>query len=476
MMPVRLSGSTAETRTSSPVLGDLRTAAEGFDGLGAGVLLAVEAGDEAAAADGALRFHAAEAAQDLAPGNADVLGADEVAEDDAVAEEELLGPGFGELFGAELGVVGVEPFGPPRRIRMSGGGGQERPAAGGDAADGEGAEESGALRAAEAALFGGCHEGAEGLEAIGGSEAAGDEVPEAALNIARQAAGGGDDVVVEERTFGGEQVVDLATCASGWRERSFGSLRMSGGQWLHGVPADAGDEPRQVAAAGQRDGSGGGGGGGAAAVALTAREARPGDVAGDAELVQPEALVAGDAGGQDVALPGDGRNVVALQLGDRFEEAALALQLRAGARCCQRRRKRTRPARRTRCAIRFKRAQSGDGSSARRAARRRRAGRGVPRRGRARSHRGRGVPSSRALSGRPRRSATARVRRSSSGASSRKGIGPAVQDLVRQRRGLGGVDEVGRTRPASSASSKATSPSTSIASCRQSYIVWRTIG
>ena len=73
--------------------------AEGLDGFGAGVLLAVEAGDEAAASDGAARFHAAKGAEDVAPGDGDVLALDEVAEDDAVAEEELFGPGFGELFG-----------------------------------------------------------------------------------------------------------------------------------------------------------------------------------------------------------------------------------------------------------------------------------------------------------------------------------------------------------------------------------------
>src|SRR5439155_20053181 len=78
---------------------DAADLAEGVDGFGAGVLLAVEAGHEAAAADGASGFHAAERAEDVAPGNADVLALDEVAEDDAVAEEELFGPGFGELLG-----------------------------------------------------------------------------------------------------------------------------------------------------------------------------------------------------------------------------------------------------------------------------------------------------------------------------------------------------------------------------------------
>ena len=72
--------------------------AEGFHGLWARVLLAVEAGHEAAASDGTSRLHATERAEDVAPGDGDVLALDEVAEDDAVAEEELFGPGFGEVF------------------------------------------------------------------------------------------------------------------------------------------------------------------------------------------------------------------------------------------------------------------------------------------------------------------------------------------------------------------------------------------
>jgi hypothetical protein len=72
--------------------------AEGLDGFRAGVLLAVEAGDEAAAADGAAGLHAAEGAEDVTPGDGDVLALDEVAEDDAVTEEELFGPGLGEVF------------------------------------------------------------------------------------------------------------------------------------------------------------------------------------------------------------------------------------------------------------------------------------------------------------------------------------------------------------------------------------------
>jgi hypothetical protein len=71
--------------------------AEGLDGFGSGILLAVDAGDETSAAYLSPSFHAAEGAEDLAPGDGEVLALGEVAEDDAVTEEELLGPVFGEF-------------------------------------------------------------------------------------------------------------------------------------------------------------------------------------------------------------------------------------------------------------------------------------------------------------------------------------------------------------------------------------------
>ena len=93
---------------------------------------------------------------------------------------------------------------------------EQRPAAGGEA-DGEGAEEAGALGSLEVAALGGGHEGAEGLEAVGGDEAAGDEVPEAALDVGGEAAAGGGDVVVEEGAAGGEEVEDVAAGADALR-------------------------------------------------------------------------------------------------------------------------------------------------------------------------------------------------------------------------------------------------------------------
>src|SRR6266516_4659090 len=212
---------------------------------------------------------------------------------------------------------------PPRRIYTGivatwvVAGEQEGPAAGWEA-DGEGAEEAGALGALEVAAFGGGHERAESLEAISGYKPAGDEVPEAALDVGGEAAAGAGDVVVEEGAAGGEEVEDIAAGAC---LRALGAVSVS----------DAGEKPREVCAADEGDG-GGGGGGGAAAVgaALAGGQAAPGDVAGHAELVEPGATVGGDAGGQDVALPGDGGDVEALELRNGFEQPALALELGAG--------------------------------------------------------------------------------------------------------------------------------------------------
>src|SRR5438093_4663023 len=174
--------------------------------------------------------------------------------------------------------------------------GQEGPAAGWEA-DGEGTEEAGALGTLEVAALGGCHEGAQGLEAISGDEAAGDEVPEAALNVGGEAAAGAGDVVVEESAAGGEEVKDIAAGAGdrgGRRKRDggrrwtrpfdsslrFATRRLSANGTLIANP---GQEPGKIAAADEGDRRGGGSRGGAAVVsAFSGCEAAPGDVAGHA--------------------------------------------------------------------------------------------------------------------------------------------------------------------------------------------------
>jgi len=68
--------------------------AEGFDGLGESVLLAAEAGEEAAAADLAAGFETAEDVEEVAPSGSVGFAGEEVAEEDAVTGEELAGEGF----------------------------------------------------------------------------------------------------------------------------------------------------------------------------------------------------------------------------------------------------------------------------------------------------------------------------------------------------------------------------------------------
>ena len=67
---------------------------------GQGELLAAEAGDEAAAADLAAGFEAAEDAEEIAPFGGVGLAGEEVAEEDAVAVEEHAGGGFEGCVGA----------------------------------------------------------------------------------------------------------------------------------------------------------------------------------------------------------------------------------------------------------------------------------------------------------------------------------------------------------------------------------------
>ena len=86
------------------VRGRRRTGLELVGGGGEGELLAALAGHEAAASYYAAVFEAAEGLEDVSPGGGGggggVVG--EAAEHDAPAGEELLGHGFGEVFGGEL--------------------------------------------------------------------------------------------------------------------------------------------------------------------------------------------------------------------------------------------------------------------------------------------------------------------------------------------------------------------------------------
>src|SRR5947207_2916890 len=74
--------------------------AEGLDGLGECVLLAGETGEEAAGANLAAGFETAEDVEEVAPSGGVGFTGEKVAEEDAVAGEELAGKGFEGLIGA----------------------------------------------------------------------------------------------------------------------------------------------------------------------------------------------------------------------------------------------------------------------------------------------------------------------------------------------------------------------------------------
>ena len=91
MMPVRFSGSAADSDTRSPLRFLLADRAHRGHGIGQRVLLAAHAGDEAAAADLSLRLEPAEHAQQRMPGRQPVgLALEQLAEHHAVAAQQDL--------------------------------------------------------------------------------------------------------------------------------------------------------------------------------------------------------------------------------------------------------------------------------------------------------------------------------------------------------------------------------------------------
>ena len=321
--------------------------AEGFDGFGEGVLFAAEAGDEAAAANLAAGFEAAEDVEEIAPFGGVGLAGEEVAEEDAVAGEELAGEGFeggvgsAGLLDCPLSELGLGFFGvfrdsnPGLRIetlrqaqgrlwgtRICGGFVEEGPAAGGAA--------GGAL----AGGFGGggfaagIHAGAELVEAVGSGEACGGELPECVLGLVAGEVGDALDVVGEA-----------------------GSALLEEGAELQGVGAEGGGEffffdallgegvGEPVGGLADVEGDGGGVGGDDAAGAGGFVGRRPGRMGGDAapaygsgeaEGVEPAGVVVGDAGGEKGALPLDGGGFEAFELAEGFEDAFFAGELGLG--------------------------------------------------------------------------------------------------------------------------------------------------
>ena len=154
--------------------------AEAVGGFGEGVLLAEGAGDEAAAADLAAGFEAAEDGEEVAPFGGVGFAGEELAEEDAVAAEEDAGVGveggvgwFGGGDGG--GLCGLKILRNPGLRGETWGtrSGEEGPAAGGGAGGGSLAEAGGGGGRGGGGLAAGVHHGAELVEAVGGGEAGG---------------------------------------------------------------------------------------------------------------------------------------------------------------------------------------------------------------------------------------------------------------------------------------------------------------
>lgn len=268
--------------------------AEEIESFGARKLFAGEARDEAAAADGSPRFHAAQDGEQVAPGGSDGFAGEQIAKDDAPAQEQLAGDGlraFGE--GESSGDVT-----------------KDGPTSGGVAGTGE------AFTAFTATPFG-IDEGAEIFEAVGGDESGGDQFPESVLDFAREAADGADDVGEEagsELFEGGKHVaggVGEVDCARHGRRHEPGGVFTE--EEGDGSDASGADVPGVSLFEGGVRG-----------------DAAPHELAGEAEAIDEFGVVGLDAAGEDLALPGRGGDLVALQLANDLEGAFDAPELSAG--------------------------------------------------------------------------------------------------------------------------------------------------
>ena len=169
------------------------------------------------------------------------------------------------------------------------------------------------------------HQCAELVEAVGSSQAGGGELPERVRRLLASEAGDALQVVGEAGSALLQQRAD-AECFG--RERGGEQLLVDGllrervGQPVGGL-ADVEGDGRGV---------GGDHAAGRGAVAVrpggVRRDAAPADGAGEAKLVEPAGIVVGDAGGQQGALPLDGRGFEAFELVQGGEHALFAGELR----------------------------------------------------------------------------------------------------------------------------------------------------
>ena len=124
-------------------------------------MLAGEASDESAAANLTLRFQAAQHGQKFAPWRSALFAREQIAEHHTPSQQQLPGPFFDRIRGC---------FGAVRRMRA------QRPAA----------WRGRMTSAAFATATFGIDQSAQILEAIGGDEARGDELPESIFYFARE--------------------------------------------------------------------------------------------------------------------------------------------------------------------------------------------------------------------------------------------------------------------------------------------------
>ena len=173
-------------------------------------------------------------------------------------------------------------------------------------------------------LAAGVHHGAELVEAVGGGEAGGGELPEGLLGLLLGEGGDALEVVGEAGSAFGEEGADAdglggeATVEVGWVDALGGEGVGEPVGGLAEVEGDGGGVGGDDAAGGDAVSRGPGGVG---------RDAAPAYGSGEAELVEVARVVVGDAGGEEGALPLDGGGFEAFELREGFEDALFAGEL-----------------------------------------------------------------------------------------------------------------------------------------------------
>ena len=239
------------------------------------------------------------------------LAREQIAEHDAVALDVLAGQRLVPR------LVGQPPLGTvlgQRRRRARGS--QQRPAAGADRARAGAPVPAGVpARARAAAGLRRRDQRAQAREAVAGDAPGGDQLPSASSTSARRRRVAGDDLVEEARAGARQEREGVARGGRQRRRRRPASPRRA--------PAARGDRRAARARSAPR---------GWACRPRAARASRPHATPPERQSASSHAgVVADDARRQDRALPGAGRRLEALQLGDHARQARLAVELAARA-------------------------------------------------------------------------------------------------------------------------------------------------